>query len=58
MAAELDGLAALMPFAAGLGLVLDEASADRGRTTVTVQTSLTSRAGKLVAQTTQIQAIR
>jgi 1,4-dihydroxy-2-naphthoyl-CoA hydrolase len=30
----------------------------RGRTTVTVQTSLTSDAGKLVAQTTQIQAIR
>jgi acyl-coenzyme A thioesterase PaaI-like protein len=30
----------------------------RGRTTVTVQTSLTSEAGKLVAQTTQIQAIR
>ena len=30
----------------------------RGRTTVTVQTSLRDDAGKLVAQTTQIQAIR
>jgi 1,4-dihydroxy-2-naphthoyl-CoA hydrolase len=130
MAAELDDLVALMPFAGELGLVLDEASADRvagrltwaprlctsggvlhggvlmsvadsigalvaflglaegqttatitsttqmfrpvtggevravavplhrGRTTVTVQTSLTSENGKLVAQTTQIQAIR
>src|ERR1041385_9187435 len=29
MAAELDDLVALMPFAAELGLVLDEASADR-----------------------------
>jgi 1,4-dihydroxy-2-naphthoyl-CoA hydrolase len=130
MPAELDDLVALMPFAAEIGLTLDEASADRvagrlswaprlctsggvmhggvlmsaadsigalvaflglaggqttatitsttqmfrpvtggevravavplhrGRTTVTVQTSLTSEAGKLVAQTTQIQAIR
>ena len=30
----------------------------RGRTTVTVQTSLRNEAGKLVAQTTQIQAVR
>jgi uncharacterized protein (TIGR00369 family) len=30
----------------------------RGRTTVTVQTSLTGDGGRLVAQTTQIQAIR
>jgi len=30
----------------------------RGRTTVTVQTSLHNEAGKLVAQTTQIQAVR
>jgi 1,4-dihydroxy-2-naphthoyl-CoA hydrolase len=30
----------------------------RGRTTVTVQTSLRDAAGKLVAQTTQIQAVR
>jgi uncharacterized protein (TIGR00369 family) len=30
----------------------------RGRTTVTVQTSLHDSAGKLIAQTTQIQAIR
>ena len=29
----------------------------RGRTTVTVQTSLTSEAGKLVAQTTQVQHV-
>jgi uncharacterized protein (TIGR00369 family) len=130
MPAELADLVALMPFAAELGLVLDEASADRvagrlawserlctsggimhggvlmsladsigalvaflglaegqttatitsttqmfrpvtggevravavplnrSRTTVTVQTSLTGENGKLVAQTTQIQAIR
>ena len=30
----------------------------RGRTTVTVQTSLSGGNGKLVAQTTQIQAVR
>jgi len=30
----------------------------RGRTTVTVQTSMHNEAGKLVAQTTQIQAVR
>jgi len=30
----------------------------RGRTTVTVQTSMRDDAGKLVAQTTQIQAVR
>jgi 1,4-dihydroxy-2-naphthoyl-CoA hydrolase len=30
----------------------------RGRTTVTVQTSMHDEAGKLVAQTTQIQAVR
>jgi uncharacterized protein (TIGR00369 family) len=30
----------------------------RGRTTVTVQTSMLNEAGKLVAQTTQIQAVR
>jgi 1,4-dihydroxy-2-naphthoyl-CoA hydrolase len=30
----------------------------RGRTTVTVQTSIRDGAGKLVAQTTQVQAIR
>jgi uncharacterized protein (TIGR00369 family) len=30
----------------------------RGRTTVTVQTSLHDEAGRLVAQTTQVQAIR
>jgi 1,4-dihydroxy-2-naphthoyl-CoA hydrolase len=30
----------------------------RGRTTVTVQTSVRDAAGKLVAQTTQVQAIR
>jgi 1,4-dihydroxy-2-naphthoyl-CoA hydrolase len=30
----------------------------RGRTTVTVQTSMHDQAGKLVAQTTQIQAVR
>jgi 1,4-dihydroxy-2-naphthoyl-CoA hydrolase len=30
----------------------------RGRTTVTVQTSLRDSAGRLVAQTTQIQAVR
>jgi hypothetical protein len=29
MAADLDGLVALLPFAAELGIVLDEASADR-----------------------------
>jgi uncharacterized protein (TIGR00369 family) len=30
----------------------------RGRTTVTVQTSMHDEVGKLVAQTTQIQAVR
>jgi len=30
----------------------------RGRTTVTVQTSMRDDAGKLVAQTTQVQAVR
>jgi 1,4-dihydroxy-2-naphthoyl-CoA hydrolase len=30
----------------------------RGRTTVSVQTSIRDEAGKLVAQTTQIQAVR
>jgi 1,4-dihydroxy-2-naphthoyl-CoA hydrolase len=30
----------------------------RGRTTITVQTSMHNEAGKLVAQTTQIQAVR
>jgi uncharacterized protein (TIGR00369 family) len=130
MAQELDDLIAMMPFAAGLGMTLEEASQDRvvallpwasrlctsagimhggvlmsladtvgalvaflglaegqttatitsttqmfrpvtegtvravalplnrSRTTATVQTHLTSAAGKLVAQTTQIQAIR
>ena len=128
--ADLDGLVALMPFAAELGIVLDEASADRvvailpwaprlctaagilhggalmtladsagalvaflglpdgattatitstthmfrpvssgavravavpvhrGRSTVTVQTSSRDPADRLVAQTTQIQAVR
>src|ERR1700742_1174768 len=130
MPADLDELVALMPFARQLGLVVDEASADRvvarlawaphwgtaagimhggalmsladtagalvtflglpagattatitstsqlfrpvtggtvravavplnrGRTTVTAQTSLLDDAGRLVAQTTQIQAVR
>ena len=130
MTADLPGLVALMPFAAELGLTLDEASADRvvarldwaprlctaggvlhggvlmsladtagalvtflglpagattatitstsqlmrpvsggavravavplhrGRTTVTAQTSLRDEAGRLVAQTTQVQAVR
>jgi 1,4-dihydroxy-2-naphthoyl-CoA hydrolase len=130
MPAELDQLIALMPFAAGLGIRLEEASPDRvvavlpwaprlcttggimhggalmsladstgalvaflglpegastatitstmqlfrpvsagtvraqavplhrGRTTVTVQTELRDEAGKLIAQTTQIQAVR
>lgn len=130
MAADLDGLVALMPFAAELGIVLDEASADRvvailpwsprlctaggilhggvlmtladsagalvvflglpdgastatitstthmfrpvrsgavravavpvhrGRTMVTVQTSLRDENDNLVAQTTQVQAVR
>ena len=31
---------------------------NRGRTTVTVQTTLTADNGKLIAQTTQIQAVR
>lgn len=31
---------------------------NRGRTTVTVQTGLSDKAGRLVAQTTQIQAVR
>lgn len=129
MAADLSALIALMPFAAELGITLDEATADRvvamlpwdarlcttagvmhggalmsladtagalvaylglpdgastatiasttqmfrpvlagevravavplhrGRTTVTVQTALTDTAGKLVAQTTQTQAV-
>jgi 1,4-dihydroxy-2-naphthoyl-CoA hydrolase len=130
MAADLDELVALMPFAGYLGLVLDEASADRvvarlswapnlcttagimhggvlmsladttgalvtylglpegattatitstsqlfrpvtggtvraaavpvhrGRTTVTAQTTLHDSANRLIAQTTQIQAVR
>jgi uncharacterized protein (TIGR00369 family) len=130
MAADLPALVALMPFAAELGLVLEEASADRvvarldwaprlctaggilhggvlmsladsagalvtflglpegaitatitsttqlmrpvsggavravavplhrGRTTVTAQTSLRDQAERLVAQTTQVQAVR
>jgi uncharacterized protein (TIGR00369 family) len=130
MTADLSALVALMPFAAELGLVLEEASADRvvarldwaprlctaggilhggvlmsladtagalvtflglpegattatitstsqlmrpvsggavraeavplhrGRTTVTAQTSLRDEAGRLVAQTTQVQAVR
>jgi acyl-coenzyme A thioesterase PaaI-like protein len=83
-------LIALMPFAQRLGMVLDEASADRvvarlawaadlctvagvmhggalmalavplhrGRTTITAQTSLFDDGDRLVAQTTQVQAVR
>ncbi|HYX61441.1 MAG TPA: hotdog fold thioesterase [Streptosporangiaceae bacterium] len=91
MSADLDVLVALMPFAGQLGLVLDEAGADRvvgkttatitstshmfrpvtggtvravavpvhrGRTTVTARTSVYDAAERLVAQTTQVQAIR
>ncbi len=90
MTADLTVLVALMPFAADLGIELEEASADRviaalpwaarlctgggilhggvlmtladsagdGRTAVTVQIALRDCADKLVAQTTQIQAIR
>lgn len=66
MTADLPALVALKPFAAELGLVLEEASAvravavplHRGRTTVTAQTSLRDDAERLVAQTTQVQAVR
>jgi hypothetical protein len=66
MSADLDALVALMPFAGQLGLVLDEAGADRvvarldwrGRSTVTAQTSVYDAGERLVAQTTQVQAVR
>src|SRR6266568_2148546 len=100
MSGDLRDLIARMPFAAQLGMTLEEASPERvvallpwtpqlctsagvmhggalmslavtagtvravalplnrGRTTATVQTSLYDEAGRLVAQTTQIQAIR
>ena len=58
MSADLDALVALMPFAGQLGLALDEADADRGRTTVTAQTSVYDDTERLVAQTTQVQAVR
>jgi hypothetical protein len=56
MSADLDALVALMPFAGQLGLVLDEAGADR--TTVTAQTSVYDAGERLVAQTIQVQAVR
>jgi acyl-coenzyme A thioesterase PaaI-like protein len=67
MAADFEKLIALMPFAGHLGITLVEASGERvvaelpvyrGRTTATVQTSLYNADGKLVSQTTQVQAIR
>jgi acyl-coenzyme A thioesterase PaaI-like protein len=75
MPADPEELVALMPFARQLGVIVDEASADRvvarldwaphlctaahrGRTTVTAQTSLFDDRDRLVAQTTQIQAVR
>jgi hypothetical protein len=48
MSADLDVLVALLPFAGHLGLVLDEAA----------QTSLYDSEKRLVAQTTQVQAVR
>jgi hypothetical protein len=66
MPADPEELVALMPFARQLGVVVDEADAGRavavplhrGRTTVTAQTSLFDASDRLVAQTTQIQAVR
>lgn len=54
MSADLDALIALMPFAGQLGLVLDEAGADR----VIARLACTTPEQRLVAQTTQIQAVR
>ncbi|MBV9795166.1 MAG: hypothetical protein JO016_14655 [Actinobacteria bacterium] len=60
MPADLESVVALMPFAAG-ALVTVRAVAmplHRGRTTVTAQTSLYDGRERLVAQTTQVQAVR
>jgi len=48
MSADLHALVALMPFA----------GQHRGRTTVTAQTNVYDAGERLVAQTTQVQAVR
>jgi hypothetical protein len=59
MSADLDALVALMPFAGKLGLVLDEAGADRVVARLDWALQLCRTAGeRLVAQTTQVQAVR
>jgi uncharacterized protein (TIGR00369 family) len=57
MSADLDALVALMPFAGGTVRAV-AAPVHRGRTTATVQTSVYNSEERLVAQTTQVQAIR
>jgi acyl-coenzyme A thioesterase PaaI-like protein len=62
---QLGHLAATIPFAAALGIEVNEVTAQRvtatplhvGRTTIVAQTNLTDDRGKLVAQVTQTQAV-
>jgi hypothetical protein len=58
MPADPEELVALMPFARQLGVVVDEASADRVVARLDWAPHLCTAAGiRLVAQTTQIQAV-
>ncbi|MGB6456111.1 MAG: hypothetical protein WBH47_16700 [Streptosporangiaceae bacterium] len=58
MAADLEALVALMPFAAAGEVRAVAVGLHRGRTAVTVQTTLRDETDRLEAQTTQIRVIR
>ena len=58
MSEDLDAMAALMPFARHLGVTVDQAGPDQVVARLAWAPHLCTAADRLVAQTTQVQAVR